>query len=69
MGHAGDHQLPAHLLEIFLLGTHREGRGILEEATRGDGGNRQQDGAVLPSPLLILTLRRTRVGRDAPAVP
>ena len=31
MGCTGDHQLPAHLLEVFLLGAHREGGGVLED--------------------------------------
>lgn len=69
MGCTRDHQLPAHLLEVFLLGAHGEGRGVLEDrdapmwvhgGTHHIGAGREQPG---------LTFSRTRVGREAPAVP
>lgn len=74
MGRAGDHQLPAHLLEVFLLGAHGEGGGVLQEPRTVLGtvaGTR--DAGVLcppsPTPQSVPTLSRTRVGREAPAVP
>lgn len=68
MSCTGDHQLPAHLLEIFLLGPHREGGRVLQGRGAAWGawqGVQSQGG----DPGGLLTFSRTRVGRDSPAVP